>query len=125
MLFISKKHQILKELKRVYDDRSYDNHNYNEIGKSLSRDQLNIRTGIRIHNLDNQLLALISEELIDSANIEGKGETLFYYITSKGHNAFSDNRYVWFNVEKAILIITFLLALFGVLNSIFGWWEQK
>ena len=122
-MILSKKHRILKELKGIFDERSYGNHNFTEGGKSLSRDELNIKTGIKINTLDNKLNALLSEELIAKTHIAGKGNLWFYYITPKGHNAYSDNRFLWYPIEKIVLLVTFVLALFGFLNSIFHWFD--
>lgn len=125
MFILSPKHRILKELKEIYDERTYGAGNYTDIGKSLSLNQLNIKTGLRINVLDNNIKALISEDLVASANIKGQDDITFYYLTYRGHNAFSDHRFLWFLVDKALAITTLIIAILGFLNSIFGWWEHK
>ena len=115
----SKKQVILKELRKIYDERSYGNSAYTEIGKSLSISELNIKTGLKINVLDNHLKALESEELIISTEITGKGETKFYYLTPKGHNALSDKIYLWRFLERFGILLAVFIALFGALNSIF------
>lgn len=122
---ISKKQLILKELRKIYDARSYGNGNYTDVGKSLSRDELNIKTGIRINDLDNHLKALESEEYIKSTRITGKGDTDFYYLTPQGHNALSDRVYLWRFFERFGIILAIVIALFGAVNSIFDLVKSK
>lgn len=120
-----KKHQILVELCKIYDKRTYGNENYEEEGKSLSREELNIETGIKVNVLDNHLQALLSEDLIGVTKIIGKEDTLFYYLKSNGHNAISDKKYIWRTLDRFGILLALGLALFGVLNSIFSFFTSK
>ncbi len=120
-----KKQQILIELRKIYDARSYGNGSYTDVGKSLSRDELNIKTGHKINILDNHLHALLSEEMIGETKISGKGEQIFYYLTPKGHNALSDNEYLWRLINRVGILLALFIAFFGALNSIFAFITSK
>lgn len=120
-----KKQRLLVELQKIHDSRTYVNTNYTEQGKSLSRNELNIKTGLKINVIDNHLKALLSEELINETSISGKGQEKFYYLTSKGHNALSDNVFMWRFINRIGMLLALIISIFGALNSIFSFITNK
>lgn len=116
-----KKHRILKELQKIYIEKSNTTSNTTEFGKSLSTEALHNKTKFSLEKLNLLLSSLKFNEYINSTNITGKGDTIFWFITDKGRDALSNNEFVWYSkIDNWHKILTVLIALLALLNSIFG-----
>jgi len=115
------KHKILSKLLEEYNNRSTSGTNYEEIGKSLSTEDLHRKTKLSLDKLNLELRSLHYNQYINQTKLIGKGDTLFWYITDKGRNALSNHEFVWYyKLDNWHKIFTVLIALLALLNSIFG-----
>ena len=122
MFFSYKQHKVLKEILKNYNNKSHTTSNIQEAGKSLSSEELHRRTSYSLDDVNLIISSLLDGEYIEPFKLHGKGEILFYGITNRGKNAVANNTFVWFNkAENVMSLITLLIAIFGLLNSIFGW----
>lgn len=113
------KNKILKELSVIYNQRTYDGTNYTEEGKSLSVEELNIKTNIRIDELNNLLKSLAYNDYIKSTCLHGKSST-YYYITDKGFDALSDKRFIWYSLslDKIFNLVTIIISVLALVVAI-------
>ena len=122
---MSKKHKILKLLNKTYHDKSYTGSNTTEYGKSLSTEEILRKTNLKLDTLNTILNSIKTDKLIDNSKIHGKGDMLFWRITPQGQKALTENQFRWLmKADNQLKLLTFLLALFGTLNSIFHWVEK-
>lgn len=110
------KHKILSELSKIYINRTYSGTNYSEQGKSLSTEELNIKTKIKLDDLNTILKSLCYNDYIKPVCLQGSNST-FYLITDKGFDALSDKRFLWYypSTDK----ISIILSVIALLVSIF------
>ncbi len=122
MFFSYKQHKVLKEILKNYNDKSHTTSDIQEAGKSLSSEELHKRTSYSLDNINLVISSLLDGEYIQPFKLHGKGDILFYGITNKGKSAVANNTFVWYyKTENIINLFTLLIAIFGLLNSIFGW----
>ena len=122
---MSKKHKILKLLNKTYHYKSYKGSNTTEYGKSLSTEEILRKTNLKLDTLNTILNSIKTDKLIDNSKIHGKGDMLFWRITPQGQKALTENQFRWLmKADNQLKLLTFLLALFGTLNSIFHWVEK-
>lgn len=122
MFFSYKQHKVLKEILKNYNDKSHTTSDIQEAGKSLSSEELHRRTSYSLDNINLVISSLLDGEYIQPFKLHGKGDILFYGITNKGKSAVANNTFVWYyKTENIINLFTLLIAIFGLLNSIFGW----
>ena len=122
MFFSSKQHQVLKEILKNYNDKSHTTSNITDAGKSLSSEELHRKTSYSLDDVNLIISSLLNGEYIEPFKLHGKGDTLFYGINNRGKSAVANNTFVWYyKTENIINLITLLIAIFGLLNSIFGW----
>lgn len=115
------KHKILSRLLEEYNSRSTSGTNYQERGKSLSTEDLHRKTKLSLDKLNLELRSLHYSQYINQTKLIGKGDTLFWYITDKGRNALSNHEFVWYyKLDNWHKILTVVIALLALLNSIFG-----
>lgn len=113
------KHKILKELLTVYNDKNYSGQNWTEEGKSLSTEDLQSKTNLNLNSLDSYLRQLHYNDYIKKCKLHDKPSD-FWYITDKGREALSDNKFLWYaNIDRLIQIGLLIISLAGLLNSIF------
>ena len=122
MFFSYKQHKVLKEILKNYNDKSHTTSNIQEAGKSLSSDELHRRTLYSLDDVNLVISSLLDGEYIEPFKLIDKGGILFYGITNRGKSAVANNTFVWYyKTENIINLFTLLIAIFGLLNSIFGW----
>lgn len=115
------KHKILAKLEETYILKSDTSSDYTEEGKSLSSESLHRYTKLNLHKLDRILRSLAYNKYIEHAHLVGKGNKSFWYITDKGRDALSNHEFVWYyKLDNWHKILTVLIALLALLNSIFG-----
>ncbi len=123
------KHKILKHLNEVYQDKSHTTSNTTELGKSESAAAIQRKLNVNLDKLNTVLPALEVEGYVTKGKIHGKGDISFWRITPLGQKALTDKEFHWLpspaNLTQFLTLIvkflTFILALFGTLNSIFDW----
>jgi hypothetical protein len=122
MFFSYKQHKVLKEILKNYNDKSHTTSDIQEAGKSLSSEELHRRTSYSLDDVNLIISSLLDGEYIEPFKLYGKGEILFYGITNRGKSAVANNTFVWYyKTENIINLVTLLIALFGLFNSIFSW----
>ncbi|WP_281635792.1 hypothetical protein [Flavobacterium marginilacus] len=120
MFFSYKQHRVLKVLLKNYNDKSHTTSNVTEAGKSLSAEELHRRTSYSLDDINLILASLLEAELIEPYNLHGKVGITFYCITNKGKKAFASKDFVWiYKADNIIKVITLIIAVLGLLNSIF------
>ena len=114
------KHRILKQLSKIYIERTFDGTNYTESGKSQSTEELNIITSCRLDELSIILASLKNNDYIKSVCLNSNNST-FYVITDKGFDALSDKRFLWYSISatKIYNLIVLLISLLALLVAIF------
>lgn len=110
------KHKILKQLSKIYIERTYDGTNYTESGKSQSTEELNIITSCRLDELSIILSSLKNNDYIKQVCLNSSNST-FYVITDKGFDALSDKRFLWYYPTTGKISI--ILSIIALLVSIF------
>lgn len=113
------KHKILKQLSKIYIERTYDGTNYTESGKSQSTEELNIVTSCRLDELSIILSSLKNNDYIKQVCLNSSNST-FYVITDKGFDALSDKRFLWYSLSTAKIynLATLLISIIALLVSI-------
>ena len=120
MFFSYKQHKVLKRLLKNYNDKSHTAFNTTDAGKALSSEELHRKTSYSLDDINLIISSLLDDEYIEPFKLHGKGEILFYGITNKGRKAYANKDFIWISKTDNILkIITLIIALIGLLNSIF------
>lgn len=117
-----KQHKILKILLQHFNNESYTIDNMDDEVKALSSEQIHRKTGYKLDTVTLVLSSLQDEGYVNNTKIHGKGDMIFWYIENKGKNAVLNNTFVWiYRTDNILKTLSFLIALFGALNSIFHW----
>ncbi|MCC6836236.1 MAG: hypothetical protein IT213_14710 [Cytophagales bacterium] len=113
------KHKILKELLAVYNEKNHSGQNWTEEGKSLSTEDLQTKTELNLNTLDSYLRQLHYNDYIKKTKLVDK-QNDFWYITDKGREALSDNKFLWYcNIDFLLKFGGLVISLLALLNSIF------
>jgi len=121
MFFSYKQQKVLKELLKNSNDNSHTTSNITDAGKSLSSEELHRRTSYSLDDINLIIASLLDGGYIEPFRLHGKGDILFYGINNRGKSAVANNTFTWYHkTENIISLITLLIALFGLFNSIFG-----
>ncbi|MBD3724754.1 MAG: hypothetical protein IE891_08255 [Flavobacteriaceae bacterium] len=115
-----KHHKVLKILLKHFNDSSHTTLSLDDKAKALNLNELQRRTNYKTDTLSLILSSLYSQDFVDKTKIHGKGDTIFWSITDKGKNALTNNTFRWFyKTDNILKIITLIIAIIGLLNSIF------
>lgn len=114
-----KKQRILKELSKVYNERTYSAIDFTEEGKSISTEDLHRETKIDLDSLNTLLKSMYYNDYIKAVKLHGK-ELTFYHITDKGFDALSDKRFVWYapSLDKVLKVLPIIISIIALFVSI-------